>query len=67
MAEPKLELEKRLDRIELAIRTLAFQLVEAQTGFGERDAQGIAWILEGPNEVERPNLGEVADRAPEDG
>ena len=47
MAEPKLEIEKRLDRIELAIGTMAAWLVQAQTGFSQKDAQGIGEILYG--------------------
>lgn len=39
-------IEERLDRIENAIGTLAWWLVEAQTGFGQKDAQGICRILE---------------------
>lgn len=37
--------DDRLNRLEKAVETLAFWLVEAQTGFGERDAQGIVDIL----------------------
>lgn len=37
----------RLARIEKAITTLAWWLVEAQTGFGEQDARGIDAILKG--------------------
>lgn len=37
----------RLARLELAVETLATWLVEAQTGFGERDAVGIHGILQG--------------------
>lgn len=35
----------RLDRIEEAVGTMAWWLVDAQTGFGEQDAQGIDKIL----------------------
>lgn len=55
MAEPQLEVEKRLDRIELALGTMAQWLVQAQTGFSARDAEGIEKILRGekskPTEV----------------
>jgi hypothetical protein len=37
--------EERLDRIERAIITLASWLVQAQTGFGVRDAEGIERII----------------------
>lgn len=47
MADPKLQIEQRLDRIEEAVSTMAHWLVEAQTGFGEQDAQGIDKILRG--------------------
>jgi len=47
LAEPKLEIEQRLDRIELAIGTMAQWLVQAQTGFGAQDAEGIERILRG--------------------
>ena len=53
MAEPKLEIEKRMDRLELAVGTMAQWLVQAQTGFGVRDAEGIEKILRGEN-VETP-------------
>ena len=49
MAEPKLEVEKRLDRLELAVATMAQWLVQAQTGFGAHDAEGIEKILRGEN------------------
>ena len=47
MAEPMLEVDRRLDRIELAIGTMAQWLVQAQTGFGAHDAEGIEKILRG--------------------
>jgi TRAP-type mannitol/chloroaromatic compound transport system permease small subunit len=50
MAEPQLQIEKRLDRIEKAIGTMAHWLVEAQTGFGAKDAEGIEKILRGEEE-----------------
>lgn len=37
----------RVDRIEKAVGTMAWWLVQAQTGFGERDACGIENILAG--------------------
>ena len=47
MAEPKLEIEQRMGRIENAIVTMASWLVDAQTGFGVKDAEGIERILSG--------------------
>jgi len=38
VAEPKTQVEKRLDRLELAVGTMAQWLVQAQTGFGAHDA-----------------------------
>lgn len=53
MAEPLLEVDRRLDRIELAIRTMAQWLVQAQTGFGAKDAEGIEKILRGDEPEKR--------------
>ncbi len=50
MANPKTEIEKRLDRHEKAISTMASWLVQAQTGFGTQDAKGIDKILRGEDE-----------------
>jgi hypothetical protein len=50
MAEPQLEIEKRLDRHEKAIGTMAQWLVQAQTGFNANDAAGIEKILRGEND-----------------
>jgi hypothetical protein len=47
MAEPKLQIERRLDRIEKAIGTMAQWLVQAQTGFNAHNAEGIEKILRG--------------------
>jgi hypothetical protein len=47
MAEPKTQIEQRLDRIEMAIATMAQWLVQAQTGFNAKDAEGIEKILRG--------------------
>jgi hypothetical protein len=47
MAGPKLEIEKRVDRLERAVSTMAQWLVQAQTGFGANDAEGIEKILRG--------------------
>lgn len=49
-------IEERLDRLELAVATMAQWLVQAQTGFNANDAQGIERILagktpRGPKEV----------------
>jgi len=63
MAEPKLQIEQRLDRIELAIGTMAQWLVQAQTGFGAQDAEGIEKILRGetPKDVSKDERGESSD------
>ena len=54
MAEPQLEIEKRVGRLEDAVSTMAQWLVSAQTGFGAQDAEGIEKILRGekPDEPE---------------
>ncbi len=57
MADPKLQIEQRVERIEKAVRTLAYWLVQAQTGFGQQDAEGIDRILSG--EAEAPEHGEA--------
>jgi DNA-binding CsgD family transcriptional regulator len=54
VAEPKLEIEKRVERLELAVGTLAQWLVQAQTGFSARDAEGIEKILRGDTEPQEP-------------
>jgi hypothetical protein len=41
------DVAQRLERLEKTMRTLAWWLVQAQTGFGDRDAQGIEDILDG--------------------
>lgn len=56
MAESKLEVEKRLDRLELAVGTMAQWLVQAQTGFGARDAEGIEKILRGEVPADKSRL-----------
>jgi hypothetical protein len=53
MAEPKLELDRRLDRIELAISMMAMWLVQAQTGFSAQDASRIERILRGEKSEEK--------------
>ncbi len=50
------ELQQRLERQDRAIRTLAWWLAQAQTGFGVLDARGIDNILDG-------NLDGVANQA----
>lgn len=52
MAEPRLEIEKRVDQIELAIRTLAQQMVEKKSNYHEEDAERIARILDGEHSKE---------------
>ena len=51
MAEPKTQVEQRLDRIEKAVSTLTAWLVSAQTGFGQKDMEGINDILYGRTET----------------
>jgi hypothetical protein len=51
MAEPKTQIEVRLDRIESAVSTLTAWLVQAQTGFNQRDMEGINDILYGRTEI----------------
>lgn len=41
------DLAIRLERVEYALRTMAWWLVQAQTGFGREDARGIDEILDG--------------------
>ena len=45
-------LEERIERLERAVGTMAWWLVQAQTGFGERDARGIERILAGDDAEE---------------
>jgi predicted transcriptional regulator len=54
MAEPKLQVDQRLDRHEKAISTMAQWLVQAQTGFNANDAEGIEKILRGEKPTEEP-------------
>jgi hypothetical protein len=51
MAEPKTQIEVRLDRIEEAVSTLTGWLVSAQTGFNQKDMEGINDILYGRTET----------------
>lgn len=66
MAEPKTEIERRLDKLEAqekrtiaAVSTLAYWLVQAQTGFGQKDAEGIEKILRGEDSAETKENGET--------
>ncbi len=45
---PEQIMDARIARIEKAIATMAWWLVQAQTGFGEEDARGIEDILRPP-------------------
>ena len=45
-------LEVQLEHIRKAISTMAWWLVAAQTGFGQKDAEGIDKILRGENSEE---------------
>lgn len=47
MAEPKLQIDQRLDRVELAISTMSIILAQAQAGFDAKDAEEIEKILRG--------------------
>lgn len=58
MAEPKTEIELRLDRHEKAIATMAAWLVQAQTGFNANDAAGIEKILRGEDGEDSTNAAE---------
>jgi hypothetical protein len=51
MAEPKTEVDRRFDRIEKAVSTMAAWLVAAQTGFNQKDMEGINDILYGRTET----------------
>ena len=51
------ELIQKVERIEKAVSTMAWWLVQAQTGFAERDARGIEDILAGRG-TGGPNSGE---------
>lgn len=42
-----LALQARIERLERALGTMAWWLVQAQTGFGAQDARGIERILRG--------------------
>ncbi len=41
------KLQAQIARIDKAVSTMAWWLVQAQTGFGQRDARGIQDILDG--------------------
>lgn len=47
MAEPKTEIDRRLDRIETAITALASWVLIVQRGFGIQDPEEIEKILRG--------------------
>lgn len=47
MAEPKLQIDQRLDRIEAAIEIMANRLVRAETGFDADDAEDVEKTLRG--------------------
>ena len=64
MAEPKLQIEQRVERCEKAIGTMARWLVEAQTGFGAADAEGIEKILRGEDMTEQPETPETPEPEP---
>lgn len=62
MAEPKTEIDRRLDRIELAISTMASWLVQAQIGFGSRDAEGIEKILRGELSTQQREVNQMTEQ-----
>jgi hypothetical protein len=43
--------EERLDRIEKAVHAMAWWLVQCQSGFGQRDAEGIDKFLRGERDA----------------
>jgi hypothetical protein len=47
MAEPKTEVDRRMDRIEKAITTFAAMMISDKTGFNEKDLDDINDILYG--------------------
>lgn len=58
MADPKLQIEQRIDNCERAIGAMAQWLVQAQTGFNANDAAGIEKILRGEKTDERVESGD---------
>jgi hypothetical protein len=52
VVKPLLMHQERLDRLERAVETMAQWLVEAQTGFGIKDYEGIKAILDGTDKEE---------------
>jgi len=62
MSQPKLEIEKRVERCEKAIGTMAQWLVQAQTGFGVQDAEGIEKILRGEDDASSESEGRPSVR-----
>lgn len=65
MAEPKTEVDRRFDRVELAIGTMAQWLVQAQTGFNAKDAEGIEAILRGEYKVMEDSQPDPGVRQPD--
>jgi len=65
MADPKLQIERRVERCEKAIGTMAAWLVQAQTGFGAKDAEGIEKILRGEDGSDMTERPETPDPEPE--
>jgi hypothetical protein len=51
MAEPKTEVDRRMDRIEKAITTFAAMMISDKTGFNEKDLDDINDILHGRTEA----------------
>jgi hypothetical protein len=49
------EIERQLRRQDRAIRTLAWWLVQAQSGLGQQDARGIEDILNGERDEALPD------------
>jgi hypothetical protein len=64
MADPKLQIERRVERCEKAIGTMAAWLVQAQTGFGAKDAEGIEKILRGEDGSDMTERPETPDPEP---
>lgn len=57
MAEPKTEIDRRLDRQESAISMMAYKLAEKHLGFSEEDVDEIEKILRGEESGETKDAG----------
>jgi hypothetical protein len=57
MAEPKTEIDRRLDRHEKAIDTMAHWLTQVPGAFGTADYEGIRAILDGTETTSETSTG----------